>query len=256
MQTKLQRILVVDDQESFADAVAKALTSRFSYQAIACYSGRAAIELLNTEKFDVILLGGKIHEVTGLDVLRWMHELQIDTPVIMLTAVGSEDVALEAMKLGAFDYVSKDLVDIDHLPHLLNGVYERYLFRKEKERLVQESGDFEMRAAAVEMFHDTVASIAHHMKNALTFLELQILNQEYALKQFVPLESTARIEKAFADLHTEFTIITTGITALTEISDMLSRKPVAMSEMSKLQEDVQKTLADLKRLSSTVAWNG
>lgn len=185
IQTNPQRILVVDDEESFADVVAGALTSGSGFQAIACYSGRAAIHLLKTEK----------------------------------------------------------------------GVYKRYLFRKEKERLAQQSGEFEIRAAAVETFHAAAASIAHQMKNALTFLELRILNQEYALKQFVPLESTPHIEKAFADLRTEFKVITTGFTALADFLGIIAREPLAMSEVSKLQEDVQKKLADLIRLSSTVAWN-
>src|SRR5712692_6006413 len=255
MQTKPHHILIVDDEELFAEAVAKALTSTFGYHATAVNTGRAAVDLLKTGGFDVVLLDYKMPEMSGLNVLQSMHEEKMETPVVMLTGAGSEDIAVEAMKLGAYDYVRKEQVDIEHLPVLLNSVYERYLFRKEKERLEKEKLEIEKRAAVIGMFHTTVVSIAQYITNALTFLEMQEMNQEYALMQFVPAESVKRVEKSFADLHTKFRIIATGITALTGFSDVISRTPGVEVEMSKLRGDIQKTLADLQKLSSTIVSN-
>lgn len=62
-----------------------------------------------------------------------MYEQKNETPVLMLTAAGTENIAVEAMKLGAYDYIKKDQLDLEHLPINLNGIYERYLFRKERE---------------------------------------------------------------------------------------------------------------------------
>ncbi|MBU1299044.1 MAG: response regulator [Bacteroidetes bacterium] len=252
MQTKPQRVLIVDDEESFADLIANELSTAFGYRAITAYGGSTAINLLKTEKFDVVLLDYRMPEVSGLNVLQWMHEQKMETPVIMFTAAGSEHVSVEAMKLGAYDYVRKEHVDIEHLPYLLNGVYERYLFRKEKERLEKEEAEFAQRAAAIEMFHNTVASIAHYVNNALVVLEMQTLNQEFALKNLAPPERREQVAQSFTAIRAEFRIISTGIKALTGFSDIIYSKPGTEKEMPKLQDELQKTLENIQKLSAII----
>lgn len=252
MQTKPQRVLIVDDEESFADLIANELSTAFGYEAITAYGGSTAINLLKIEKFDVILLDYKMPKVTGLNVLQWMHEQKMETPVIMFTAAGSEHVAVEAMKLGAYDYVRKEHVDIEHLPYLLNGVYERYLFRKEKEWREKEEQEFEKRASAIEMFHNTVASIAHYVNNALVVLEMHTLNQEFTLKNLAAPERKEQVAASFTQTRAEFKIIATGIKALTGFSDIIYSRPGIEKEMPKLQEELQKTLEDIQKLSAII----
>jgi FixJ family two-component response regulator len=61
-----------------------------------------------------------------------MHEQKVPTPVIMLTAAGSEFVAVEAMKLGAYDYLRKEEIEIPHLALAIRATHERHLFRIQK----------------------------------------------------------------------------------------------------------------------------
>lgn len=252
MQTKPQHILIVDDEEVFADVVAKKLSTTPGYQAIPAYSGSAAIDLLKTEKFDVILLDYKMPGVSGLNIFQWMHEQKMETPVIMFTAAGSENIAVEAMKLGAYDYVRKDHVDIEHIPHLIDSVYERYLFRKEKERLEKAEQEFQIRASAIEMFHKIVTPIGLYMNTTLAVLEMQTVNQWYFLEKFVPPERKEHFERSFAKTRAAFKSISLGIKALTDFSDIVYSKPVIEKEISKVQEELQKTLTDLQKLTSTI----
>ena len=112
-------------------------------------------------------------DITGLQVLQWINEQKMETPVIMMTAAGTEEVAVEAMKLGAYDYVRKEHLELNHFPILLHGVYERYLFRKDKQAREIEEREKEKMEAAVQMFQTTVRTIAHHINNALAIFKLQ-----------------------------------------------------------------------------------
>ncbi len=243
-------VLLVDDEDSFRLVVKEVLSSLRGYQVIDCDSGEAAIQALKQDQFEIVILDYKMPEISGLNVLQWMNEQKMETPVIMLTAAGSETVAVEAMKLGAYDYVRKELVDIDHLPIIIKGVYERYLFRKEKEQREKEEQDLKIRMATIEMFHETVKSIAHYVNNALSVLEMHTLNQEYYLKNHVPSHQKEQVEKALGEMRAEFKIISIGIKALIGFSDIVYNKPGIEKEMPKIQKELQNTLRDLQTLGS------
>src|SRR3989339_594610 len=104
----IRSVLLADDDDSFRSVIKQVLTSTGKYRVHPCESGDQAIEALRQERFDVVIVDYKMPGLTGLNVLQWMHEEKIDTPVIMMTAAGSESVAVEAMKLGAYDYVRKE----------------------------------------------------------------------------------------------------------------------------------------------------
>src|SRR3972149_1593679 len=112
--------------------------------------------------------------MSGLNVLQWMNEQKIETPVVMLTAAGSEIVAVEAMKYGAYDYIRKEQIDISHVPVILRGVNERFQFRKEKEQ--RESLEKERAASvmAIEAFHDTLATLAQIANTTMLMLSKNI----------------------------------------------------------------------------------
>jgi DNA-binding NtrC family response regulator len=83
-------------------------------EVVVAMSGQEAINLMRTDRdgFDVIVLDYLMPDLNGLDVLRWMHEAGVETPAFILTAAGSESVAVEAMKLGAYDYCRKEGVQV------------------------------------------------------------------------------------------------------------------------------------------------
>ena len=86
-------ILVADDDEPFRVFIKQSL-GRQSYDVVSCGDGQEAIDILSQHKFDVILLDHKMPERSGLNVLQWMHEQKLNTPVILLTGEGSEQVAV------------------------------------------------------------------------------------------------------------------------------------------------------------------
>lgn len=105
------QILIVDDEEPFRKVVSVVLQDRGGFDVEECESGESAIAALRQRAYDVVILDYRMEAVSGLNVLQWMLEQKIDTPVIVLTGAGSEHIAVEAMKLGAYDYIQKDLFE-------------------------------------------------------------------------------------------------------------------------------------------------
>src|SRR4026207_1339515 len=107
------RILVVDDERSMRELLAIVLR-REGYEVLLAENGRAAIDLLAREPVDLLLSDSKMPDLSGVDVLRAAKKIDQDILGIMITAFASTETAVEAMRLGACDYLSKPF-DIDLL---------------------------------------------------------------------------------------------------------------------------------------------
>ncbi len=104
----MERILVIDDDRGFRELL-EAILSGEGY-AIDCGGAIAdATRLGAARQYDVVLSDLKLPDGSGLEILRWFAEQAPDTPVIMITAFGTVGSAVEAMKLGAADYLGKPL---------------------------------------------------------------------------------------------------------------------------------------------------
>jgi len=100
------KILLVDDEEVFARNMARLLSNR-GYQVEAVNSGDEAVRALEGGVFDVLVLDLKMPGMDGLTTLQEIKKLGLFIETLILTGHGSIDSALEAMKLGAYDYLTK-----------------------------------------------------------------------------------------------------------------------------------------------------
>src|SRR6187431_3369026 len=100
------RILVADDHDALRRGLVRGLTEA-KHEVEEASNGNAAIERLHDSYFDVVLSDLKMGGSDGLDVLRTTRAMHPTTAVILMTAFGSVNTAVEAMKIGAFDYVQK-----------------------------------------------------------------------------------------------------------------------------------------------------
>jgi CheY-like chemotaxis protein len=217
----VRTLLIVDDDDAFRIVLKQALSAGGKYRVRSADSGEAALEALQHDRFDVMLLDYRMPGISGLNVLQWMHEQKIDTPVVMLTAAGSEGIAVEAMKLGAYDYVRKEQVEVDHIGILIDGVYERYMFRKEKERREVIEREREKSLVAIETFHSTLASIAQIVNNSLSMVSLNIQEHKAKLLPFVTDGGEQRLERVFADLKQEYSVIASAVKSMLDMANVL-----------------------------------
>lgn len=106
MMSHLANILVIDDEESMREACIQALSVQ-GYRARAVENGYRGIELVDRESFDVIILDLKMPGIHGMDVLRRINENDPNSVVIVITGYGTIELAVEAMREGAYDFLTK-----------------------------------------------------------------------------------------------------------------------------------------------------
>jgi DNA-binding NtrC family response regulator len=100
------QILIVDDEDSLRDSMSQVLRKEGAHPHGAA-RGEDALALFNRETFEAVFLDLRLPDIDGLTVLRQIRETSPETPVIIITAYGSIDSAVEAIKLGAFEYLTK-----------------------------------------------------------------------------------------------------------------------------------------------------
>ena len=158
------RILVVDDERSMREVLFSMLKNE-GYDVTVAEGGEAAIEAVRRETFDAIITDVRMSKVDGLQVLKASKEISPGTVVIMLTAFGSSETAVEAMKLGAYDYITKPF-KYDEVTLNIKRALERKRLRDENlnlKRRLETQYRFEniigKSAKIVEVF-DTIRKIA------------------------------------------------------------------------------------------------
>src|ERR1700681_4731965 len=103
---KSSRLLIVDDEAVIRDGLKRILEGE-SFVVETCSSGYSAIEIMQQREFDLIITDLKMPGMSGIEVLKSVRILQPGIPVILITGYASIDTAVEAMKNGASDYISK-----------------------------------------------------------------------------------------------------------------------------------------------------
>ena len=111
-------VLIIDDEATLAENV-QTYMSRRGYDARAVGDGKQGLAILETFKPDLVLLDYDLPDIDGLDVLRQIRAIDRQVKVIMLTGKGGVQLAVDAMKLGAHDYLSKP-VSLSELKLLLD----------------------------------------------------------------------------------------------------------------------------------------
>ncbi len=104
----MRKILVVDDDPSICLLLSKFLKKN-GYEVDSVQTGAESIELLKKKKFDLILCDFKLPDIDGIDLLTKFKEIKSSVIVIIITGYSHVKIAVKAIKLGAFDYVTKPL---------------------------------------------------------------------------------------------------------------------------------------------------
>ena len=126
-------VLVVDDEQDIRDACERIL-SRVGYQVQKASRGDEALDILNKESVDIMLLDLKMPGMDGLEVLERVRKQNTDIQVIVITGYATVETAIEAMKQGAYDFIPKPF-EPDQLRIVVNRAWEKICFIQETEKL-------------------------------------------------------------------------------------------------------------------------
>jgi two-component system response regulator AtoC len=173
-----KRILVVDDEESLRHMLTVFL-AREGYEVVSAPSAQAALAELESRDYDCVLCDVRMPRTTGLDLLDTLARRDHAPTVIMMSAYGSSELAIDAMKRGAYDYVSKPFKP-DEMLLTLRKAEERERLRRENQSLrealaarasgeggAENPGGFIGKAPATLAVLRTVAKVAEYKTNVL-----------------------------------------------------------------------------------------
>jgi DNA-binding NtrC family response regulator len=157
-------ILVVDDERTICIAIQRLLTGR-GHQVDTALSAEEARDKLSQGAYHLLITDLSLGAASGMDLLRWVKQRAPDTAVLMITAYGSEKIAVEAMKLGAADYLPKPF-DNDELELVVDRILEGLVLRRDL-RLLQEkvTGAYRFenivgKSAAMQRVFDVIRKVA------------------------------------------------------------------------------------------------
>lgn len=147
MPSTAASVLLVEDQRAVRDMLLNVLQGE-GFQVTAVETGELGLQALDRELFDLVLLDVNLPGISGMDVLEAARALQMDAQFILLTGFGSVDMAVEAMKLGAFDYLNKPVQIPELLVVLQRALRDREL-RREVAQLRRRAGDAAIRSSMI-----------------------------------------------------------------------------------------------------------
>ncbi len=128
-------ILIIDDESAQRESIAGFLR-KHSYTVLTAASGVAGVDTARNQHVDLVLTDFRMPDIDGAEVLRRLRELSPDIPVVVITAFGSVERAVDIMKAGAFDYIQKP-VDLEELLLTIERARERSLLISEN-RILRE----------------------------------------------------------------------------------------------------------------------
>lgn len=152
-----ETILIVDDSLDLVKLLTLLLSPK--YHVIKAYDGYQGLKHAQTYHPDLILLDMNMPRMSGMKMLEALRETNCNAPVVFMTAVGSEHVAIQAFKLGVHDYLPKPFENNileETLDHALNET-----------RLIRERAQLTKQLAAADTVRQTVTTLAHHINNQL-----------------------------------------------------------------------------------------
>src|SRR2546428_12330194 len=172
MSHKAKTILIVDDDEGMRDTLTAIL--KREYRVLRVPSGEAALPVLNRENVDLMLLDVRLPGISGFEVLRIVKENYGLIEVIMISAVNDIETAVQAMKHGAYHYITKDF-DYDQLRSLVRNAGERQDLNRQVLTLsaqVADQGDREFVVGSSKVMRDIIDLVHKVAKLSATVLIL------------------------------------------------------------------------------------
>ncbi len=154
------RILVVDDEHLIRWSLEQNLKKQ-GYDIVTAGNGEDALKMVREEQPDLILLDIQMPGINGLEVLEKVKEIDEDIVVIMVTAQGGLETAVNAMRLGAYDYINKPF-NLDELAIVIRKALETSYLRREVAGL---------RSEHKKIGPPNIIGVSKHMKNVLAMME-------------------------------------------------------------------------------------
>jgi DNA-binding NtrC family response regulator len=242
LEQQTLNILLADDDEFFASIVANQLQDEYKYKVTVARNGREAKELIATgggNHFDMVLTDYSMPEMNGIDLLKWIQDHNREVPVVMLTAAGSDIVAVEAMKLGAYDYVRKEQLDLQHLGIVINSTHERHQFRIARSLEEERVREIGLNNLATDKVRDVLNALTPTLNSALANINGDIETRGAELCKQLPSPQREQIHDLLQQIQSSAVLLETSIRGLLGLYRMLYAHHAEAQELDRLKREIE-----------------
>lgn len=242
MEQQTLNILLVDDDEFFASIVANQLRDEYKYKVTIACNGREASELIATggsNHFDIVLADYFMPEMNGIDLLKWINEHDMETPVVILTAAGSDVVAVEAMKLGAYDYVRKEQLDLQHLKVVIDATHERHQFRITKSLEEERLREIGLNNLATDKVRDVLNALTPTINSALANINGDIEGRGEEICKQLPSPQSEQVFDLLRQIQRSAILLESSIRGLLGLYGMLYAHHAEVQELDRLKKEIE-----------------
>lgn len=236
------RVLLVDDDETYARVVSFGLVEEFGFEVQVAPGGQEAIEVLKlrSREFDVVVLDYRMPRISGIDVLRWMHQNAITVPAFILTAAGSETVVAEAMKYDAYDYFRKEETDIEKLANHIRATHDKHMARLAA-ALDRERAAGRLKTLPNEKaVRDFVQAMGPAVNAAFSNIADDLDSKAETVFRDIPKEEREELKRLLSGVHMETDRIETAVRGLLSLYALLEARhpdPNEITSAAKKLED-------------------
>jgi len=165
------KVLIVDDEPGIRSGIERILRNYtvgfpfldedFSFDIIEAATGEEALDIVNKESVDIILLDNKLPGIQGIEVLEELNKMKIDAAVMMITSYASLDIAVKATNFGAFNFVPKPFTPSE-LKTAMEGISKHLFLKRMTKRMKKEGKEIRFQFLSV---------LSHELKSPLNAIE-------------------------------------------------------------------------------------
>jgi DNA-binding response OmpR family regulator len=235
-------VLLVDDEGFFISLIASQLHDEYGYKVDTAFTGKEAVDKIANAKraYDVILLDYMMPEMSGLNVLQWMHEQKNETPVVMLTAAGSENVAVEAMKMGAYDYLRKEHIDVQRLAIIIQATHERRQFRIARELEIEKEREIRLNLEATEKVRRILNTLSPRLNEDFAAIGVELDLRTRLIRNSLPEEVRSHLDDMIREIRTHVASIENGVKGLLSLYKVMYARHSEEGEIENIRGEVEK----------------
>jgi two-component system NtrC family sensor kinase len=179
-----ERVLVIEDSRVYRDLIVQHVLEPQGYQPLVAGDGQEGLRLALTEKPDLIITDWELPGLTGIEILQMLHEDKFDTPIILMTSHGSEELVVRAFRLGIKDYVIKPF-EVDEMLAVIDRALTETRLRRERDALMQALVEVNQQLQAILTHTEDVVLVVGDDPQACIILANEAARQAFEIEQDV-----------------------------------------------------------------------
>jgi signal transduction histidine kinase len=250
MEESMAKILVIDDEVGMREGCRRALVSH-GFQVTTAEHGAEGLRKLRDGDFDLVLLDAMMPGMEGIEILEWVHQNGLDVACVMLTGYATIELATQAMKLGAYDFLTKPFTSDELLSVVLHALEDRRRRAVRQQRLEEEES-----LLLLERTQREQAKLDAFESRFMLVVVHELRNPAGAIKNYLQLMRAGYVEpdeydEYLAKLDLRADQLLSMLDKLLELANLKARRGLTKTQVVDVAAVLERLAQDFKATAET-----